>query len=208
MRCLLLPVLLMASAAASAALPPALLRFAEGLRTLEGHFEQQSFDPDGRIRERAEGEVALAAPDRFRWDYRRPYVQTIVADGERIWVHDPELEQVSVRSQKREGQGGPLVWLADPQALEQRFIVEAEPAADGLAWIRLSPRQAEDAQVAEARIGFEGDEIREMQLVDALGQRSVLRFSGWRRNGSLDPERFRFHPPPGVDVVGEDTEDE
>ena len=199
--------LLLISAQLLAAPHPAMERFADGLESLQGRFEQQAFDANGELRERSTGKVALAAPGRFRWDYEDPYPQTIVADGRRIWVYDPELEQVSVRPQAGEQQSSPLAALTDPAELERQFEVSDEGERDGLAWVRLTPRRAEDAQIVEARLGFDGQALREMWLLDSLQQRSVLRFSEWQRNGSLDASLFRFVPPEGVDVVGDAGEE-
>jgi outer membrane lipoprotein carrier protein len=118
-------------------------------------------------------------------------------------VYDPELEQVSVRPQAGEQQSSPLAALTDPEELERQFEVTDEGERDGLAWVRLKPRRAEDAQIVEARLGFDGQALREMWLLDSLQQRSVLRFSDWQRNGALDASLFRFVPPEGVDVVGD-----
>jgi outer membrane lipoprotein carrier protein len=195
--------LLLVSAPLLAAPPAAVARFADGLESLQGRFEQQAFDANGELRERSSGTVALAAPGRFRWDYEDPYPQTIVADGVRIWVYDPELEQVSVRAQAGEQQSSPLAALTDPLELERQFVVSDEGERGGLAWVRLIPRKAEEAQIVEARLGFDGQALREMRLLDSLQQRSVLRFSDWDRNGTLEASLFRFVPPEGVDVVGD-----
>lgn len=198
----LLVFLLLIATPLCAAPPDAVLRFAEELKNLQGRFEQQAFAAGGELREQASGRVALAAPGRFRWDYEDPYPQTIIADGVRIWVYDPELEQVSVRGQADE-QGNPLAALTDPAELERQFELLDEGEQDGLVWVRLTPRRAEEAQIIEARLGFDGAALREMHLLDALQQRSVLRFVDWQRNIDLDPALFRFVIPEGVDVVGD-----
>lgn len=204
---LLIALSALAAPLALAAPPEALLAFTRDLQTLEGRFEQQAFDANGRVRERSEGAVAMAAPRQFRWDYVLPYPQAIIADGTRLWVYDPELEQVSVRLQAQEEQSNPLAALIDPAILEAQFEVERLPDADGLVWLKLVPRKLDDAPISEARIGLAQGELRRMQLVDSLQQRSEFSFSGWQRNGPLPAERFRFVPPPGVDVVGDPGSD-
>ncbi|MCK7592941.1 outer membrane lipoprotein chaperone LolA [Pseudomarimonas salicorniae] len=200
----LLPLcLILLSAPLFAAPPAAVQRFADGLETLDGRFEQRAFDANGQLREQSEGRVALAAPRQFRWDYEDPYPQTIVADGTRVWVYDPELEQASVRMQAHEEQSSPLAALIDPAELERQFEVTEEGERDGLTWVRLVPRKTEDAQITEARLAFAEGELRAMYLLDSLQQRSELRFSGWKRNTGLDAKLFRFIPPEGVDVVGD-----
>lgn len=183
--------------------PPALLAFTRGLETLDGRFEQQAYDADGRLRETSEGRVALAAPRQFRWDYESPFPQTIIADGTRLWIYDPELEQVSVRMQAQEEQSSPLAALIDPEVLNQQFEVTQLPGSDGLEWLQLRPRKTEDAPISEARIGLADGQLRRMELIDSLQQRSVLSFSSWQRNTPLPADLFRFVPPDGVDVVGD-----
>lgn len=204
----LLLVLTLALSAPLHAAPPAVIeRFGQGLETLEGRFEQRALDADGGLRERSEGRVALAVPRQFRWDYESPFPQTIIADGTRLWIYDPELEQVSVRKQAHEEQSSPLAALIDPTELERQFEVSDEGERDGLHWVRLVPRNTEDAQIAEARLGFAQGELRAMHLLDSLQQRSELMFADWKRNAGLEAGLFRFVPPAGVDVVGDPGSD-
>lgn len=190
--------------AAAAESPRATLAaFSDGLRTLEGRFEQQVFAADGSLREESRGRVALAAPRQFRWDYEAPLPQTIVADGNHIWIHDPDLEQVTVRRQSHEEQSSPLAALIDPAELDRQFEVGEGGEADGLRWVTLTPRQSEDAPFSACRIALADGELKRMEMRDSLGQLSVLSFEGWVRNGPLEPQRFRFVPPAGTDVVGE-----
>lgn len=189
-----------------AAAPAPLARFSAGLTGLDGRFEQRVFDADGNLTEETRGRVALSAPRQFRWEYEAPFPQTIVADGDHVWIHDPELEQVQVRIQSHEEQQSPLTVLIDPTELERQFEVAAAPAAGGLEWVVLTPREREDAQFAEARLGFDGQALQRMEMTDPLGQRTRIVFSNWQRNPRFSPDTFRFTPPPGADVVGETAE--
>lgn len=206
-RLIAFATLLGTATAVLAAPPPVVQAFAKDLKTLQGKFEQQAFDADGNLRERSVGQVALATPRQFRWDYESPFPQTIVADGTRLWVYDPDLEQVTVRPQAHEEQSSPLAALIDPGELERQFVVTDEGEREGLHWVRLEPRKADDAGIAGARLGFAADALMQMEIEDSLQQRSVIRFQDWQRNGALDAKRFRFVPPPGVDVVGEQGDD-
>lgn len=180
-----------------------LAALSKGLKGLDGRFEQTLYDLDGRVREASSGRVALSAPRLFRWEYSTPYPQLIVADGEKVWVFDPDLEQVTVRPQGAEEQNSPLAALVDPARLERDFNVREGGDADGLSWLLLSPRDSEQASFSSARLGFRGPTLVRMEVVDTLGQRSELVFSQWKRNPAFDAGTFRFVPPPGVDVVGE-----
>jgi outer membrane lipoprotein carrier protein len=182
----------------------ALERFTSGLTGLQGQFTQQVYDTSGRVRETSSGEVALSAPRLFRWEYEQPYPQLIVADGKRVWVFDPDLDQVTVRPQGEEEQNNPLAALIDPAILERDFTVQEVGSNDALQWLRITPREASDAGFQNARLGFDGDALATMDVIDALGQRTVITFSGWQRNPSFADGTFRFTPPEGVDVVGDD----
>lgn len=182
----------------------ALQRFTSGLTGLQGQFTQQVYDTSGRGRETSSGEVALSAPRLFRWEYTQPYPQLIVADGERVWVFDPDLDQVTVRPQGEEEQNNPLAALIDPAILERDFTVQEVGGSEGLQWLRITPRETSDAGFQNARLGFDDDGLATMDVVDALGQRTVITFSGWQRNPSFAEGTFRFTPPAGVDVVGDD----
>jgi outer membrane lipoprotein carrier protein len=178
--------------------------FTRGLKGLDGQFTQQVFDDNGRVRESSSGRVALAAPRLFRWEYQKPYPQLIVADGTTVWVYDPDLEQVTRRPQGSAEQDSPLAALIDPGRLDRDFLVEDGGSADGLQWLVLRPRQdADDAAFQTARLGLDGSGLVRMEIVDALGQRTQIRFSGWKRNPSFPAATFRYSPPAGVDVVGE-----
>ena len=177
--------------------------FSKGLKGLDGSFEQKLYDLDGRLKETSKGRIALSAPRLFRWEYATPYEQLIVADGEKVWVFDPDLDQVTVRPQGPEEQNSPLAALVDPARLERDFNVREGGDEDGLSWLLLSPRDAEQASFSSARLGFSGQALVRMEVVDTLGQRTELVFSGWKRNPAFDRATFRFVPPAGVDVVGE-----
>ena len=177
--------------------------FTTGLKGLEGRFEQHVFDPNGRQTEHSFGTVELSAPRLFRWEYLKPFPQLIVADGDHVWIHDPDLDQVTVRNQSFEEQGSPLTVLIDPTELERQFVVKDAAAAGGLDWLQLTPRKAEGAPFEKAKLGFGVGGLVRMELFDALGQRTVMDFTGWKRNPTFAAARFHFTPPKGADVIGD-----
>ena len=176
--------------------------FTRGLKGLDSSFSQQVFDPNGRKSDSSAGTVRMSAPRQFRWEYRQPAPQLIVADGDHIWIYDPELEQVTVRQQSLEEQDSPLSVLIDPTELDRQYRVSEGGRAAGLNWLVLAPRKAEDAPFQQARLGFDASGLARMELTDGLGQRTVIGFSGWKRNPTFARGTFRFTPPKGVDVVG------
>lgn len=171
-----------------------------GLESLRAAFRQTVSDSEGRVIERAEGTMALARPGRFRWDYRIPQ-QLIVSDGRTVWFHDVELEQVTIRSAAEALAGTPALLLAGQGELAAEYAISDAGTADGLAWSRLTPRAA-DGDFRELRLGFRGDTLRRMLLLDRLGQITRLDFERIERNPRLDAALFTFVPPAGVDVVG------
>lgn len=194
-----------ASGVAAADPKATLAAFTEGLEGLSGQFQQRVLDSAGTVTEDSQGQIALHVPRQFRWEYESPFPQLIVADGNKIWIYDPDLEQVQVRPQGAEEQHSPLTALLDPAELNRQFVVSDGGEVDGLTWVGLEPR-GEDAPFSRARLGFSGDELQRMEMTDALDQRTLISFSGWQRNPPFDSGLFRFVPPPDVDVIG-DTED-
>jgi len=182
-----------------------LAAFTHNLTGLHGQFNQQVLDENGRIREESSGQVALSIPRLLRWEYLAPYPQLIVADGQSVWVYDPDLEQASRRPQGSAVQDSPLVILTDPGRLERDYDIQEEAPEDGLEWLALSPRQApEDAGFQHAWLGFEQNRLVRMEIQDALGQHTRIAFSQWARNPAFPADTFHFTPPDGIDVIGED----
>ncbi len=191
--------------AAGAAAAQRLAAFLEDTRALRARFVQEVLAEDGTPTERASGTLAVLRPGRFRWDYREPYRQLIVADGERLWIYDEDLAQVTVRPQARALGRTPLQILGAPagRALEG-FAVRELGLRGGLEWVELLPQGGDGAADFERiRVGFAGPRLARMELVDAYGQTVRLRFEAVERNPALAPSLFRFTPPPGVDVVRE-----
>lgn len=180
-----------------------LAAFTRGLKGLQGQFTQQVFDPKGQRKETSRGSVALSAPRLFRWEYVEPYPQLIVADGTHVWVYEPDLQQATRRPQGAEEQNSPLAALVEPARLERDFILVEAGSRDGLDWLELSPRKAEEGGFRSARLGFDDEGLRRMSVVDALGQRTEIEFSGWKRNPGFAKGTFTFVPGEGVDVVGQ-----
>ena len=175
--------------------------FTKGLKGLDGQFTQQVFDARGKQKETSTGRVAVSAPRLFRWEYVKPYPQLIVADGKTVWVYDPDLQQVSKRPQGTEEASSPLAILLDPAKLDRDFIVKDAGTTAGIEWLQLTPKQAE-APFKSAKLGFTKTGLTQMEYVDALGQRTAISFSSWKRNPSFAKGTFVYVPAKGVDVIG------
>jgi outer membrane lipoprotein carrier protein len=205
-RTAILAIALSAAALAHAGPREDFAKYTQGLKGLDGKFEQKVFEANGRMKEDSTGSVALSAPRLFRWEYVKPNPQLIVADGDHVWVYDPDLEQVTVKNQSAEESQSPLYVLIDPTELDRRYVLADAGTSGGLKWISMSPKKkGEDSEFKVAMLGFEGNDLRTMKLTDNLGQRTEIAFSEWKRNPAFAKGTFAFTPPKGVDVVGETT---
>lgn len=176
--------------------------FLQGLDGMQAQFKQILTDRTGRSVEEASGTLAISRPDRFRWDYREPYSQVIVADGTRIWIYDSDLEQVTVRKLDETLSATPAMLLSGRSSLADNFNVTQVQQEGAVDWVRLEPKR-DDTDFKWVRLGFEGALLKYMQLADKLGQTTSLEFSKLERNPPLDPSRFTFTVPPGADVIGD-----
>ncbi|HLI16731.1 MAG TPA: outer membrane lipoprotein chaperone LolA [Rhodanobacteraceae bacterium] len=199
---LLVLSLLAGSAFAATGARARLDAFAKGLHSLRGDFSQTVYDAHGNITGSSHGMLALEAPRLFRWQVTDPYQQLIVADGKKVWVYEPDLQQVTVRDQGSEEAHSPLTVLTDLSQLDTEFKATDAGTRDGLEWLHLVSR-SKDPQFEYAEIGFDAAGPRRMVFVDTLGNRTDIAFSGWERNPSLPPSTFTFVPPKGTDVVGD-----
>ncbi|MCM2313475.1 MAG: outer membrane lipoprotein chaperone LolA [Steroidobacteraceae bacterium] len=172
------------------------------VNTLSASFSQVVRNRDGQIVDKASGTLALSRPDRFRWDYEKPYLQTIVADGKRLWLYDSDLEQVTVRALEQGLGSTPAMLLSGSGKVGDAFTSAGVQRQGDWTWYRLAPKQAgsdfERVSLAFDRKG----ELAAMELGDKLGQVTVIEFGAPRRNVALDQRLFRFEPPPGADVIG------
>jgi len=153
------------------------------------------------------GSFEFQRPGKFRFDYRKPFVQTLVADGQTLWLHDLDLNQVTARKQAQGLGSTPAALLtaaSDLEALKADFLFKAEPDRDGLQWVSATPK-AVDGQIRTVMIGLrttdKGPELAVMDVQDSLGQRSVLAFTAFELNPALTTQTFVFRAPPGVDVI-------
>jgi len=180
--------------------PDRLNAFLENLVTLQARFEQSILDKTHSRAERFQGTFSLKRPGQFRWDYHEPYEQLIVADGDRIWVYDSDLEQVSNRSQEDALRGTPAQLLSDTTPLDANFEVIDLGESQDMDWVELIPRDKE-SQFIRILLAFVGTELRRMEMADQFGQVTRFQFYDSRRNPELPDELFVFVPPAEFDVL-------
>lgn len=174
--------------------------FIEGTQSAQARFTQTVIDRKGRRVQEATGIMQFLRPGRFRWEYEKPYSQLLVGDGQRIWIWDRDLNQVTVRRLDRAITGTPAALLAGSNEIEKAFTVTVQPAQDGLEWIEAVPK-GNESTFASVRLGFAQDVLAAMELNDALGSRTMIRFEDLQRNPKLSLQLFRFTPPKGADVL-------
>ena len=207
MRVTVLASLLLCAAGTAFAADSARARldaFSKGLTSVSGSFEQQVSDANSGKTKTSQGTLSLKAPRQFRWDTTTPYKQLIVADGEKVWIYDPDLEQVTVRAQGTEEAHSPLTVLTDLSQLDHDFTTSEQGEHDGQVWLRLKSKDKEP-QFEYADLGFDPTGLTSMTFKDTFGYSTQIRFSGWQRNAKLGADLFKFTPPKGVDVVGDAT---
>ena len=149
------------------------------------------------------GTFEFSRPNRFRFDYKKPFEQIIVADGQTLWLYDIDLKQVTSRKQAQVLGSTPAALIAsspDLGALKKDFNLEAIAERDGLQWVQATPK-AKDGQLHNVKVGFRGNELAALDILDSFGQRSVISFSKMELNTGIPPDSFQFKPPQGVDVV-------
>ena len=202
LRCLL-PALVLAGAApvAQADSLQQLREFLTHTASARGDFSQSaSKGPGSRGSQASGGTFEFARPGRFRWIYTSPYQQTIVSDGQKLFVYDPDLNQVTVKKLRGAIPSSPASILFGSNDFEHDFQVKSDGERDGIEWVLATPR-SQDSSFERIRIGFRDGLPAAMDLTDSFGQTTTLRFSAIQRNPKIDPAQFRFEPPKGADVL-------
>jgi chaperone LolA len=172
--------------------------FFDGLTTLQADFDQQVTDANDRQMQSSQGHVWIMRPGRFRWDYLTPYKQQLVADGERLWSWDEDLEQVTVQQAGDVLTATPAMLLGGGKPLEEVFSIEEIDTHTVL----LTPK-TDDSNIETLTLVFSGEQLTQIVANDSFGNTTQFSFSNMQRNPQLEPGLFHFVPPPGADVVGD-----
>lgn len=201
MRTMLKALLLWAMAASAGAAGIDTLRaYLKETSSASAAFTQVVYDRSMRKLQETSGTMQFSRPGRIRWAYEKPYEQLIVGDGEKLWVYDKDLNQVTVKAMAQALGGSPAALLAGSNDIEKDFRLVAAGARDGLDWLEAIPRSGEST-FQKVRMGFGKAGLEAMDLTDSFGQTTVVRFSAIVRNPKLAPDLFRFTPPKGADVI-------
>ncbi len=200
MRILL--ILLLLPGVASAAGTDALKTFLGQTQTLKARFAQMVLDKNLKPLQQAQGVMQFSRPGKFRWDYVKPYEQSIVGDGSKLWIYDKDLNQVTVRKLDRALGASPAALLAGSNDLERDYTLSNVGVQNGLDWLEAVPK-SRDSVFERVRMGFGKAGLEAMELRDQFGQVTVITFADVERNPRIPAEVFRFTPPPGADVITE-----
>ncbi len=181
----------------------ALERFSDGLLHLHATFNQTVVDQEGSLMEEGTGDIWVSRPNLFRWAYAGDFPELIIADGERVWLYDESLEQVTVKEQSGLAVNSPLMLLTDLSGLDEQFTVTELGEYQDMQLLELTS-SGSDVEFDRVILGLRNDELAMMALEDAFGMRTEILFDAVRRNPDIEEGLFQFTPPPGVDVIGED----
>ena len=173
--------------------------FIRDVNSGRAQFTQTVTSPDGAKKKTSTGSFEFARPNRFRFAYAKPFEQVIVADGQKVWIFDADLNQASSRKFTSALGATPAALLAGG-SLDKDFALSALPARDGLEWAQATPK-AKDGAFKSVQVGFRGKDLAAVEIVDAFDQRSLLLFSQFAAGVNLPADTFRFTPPAGADVI-------
>ncbi len=230
LRSLLMVAALAAPLAAQADAVEKLKIYVATVHTAQANFIQEVLDSKGKRLQVSSGTMQFSRPGKFRWEYQKPYEEIMVGDGKRFWLYDVDLQQVTVKKLDAALGSSPAALLAGSHEIERDFVlkdVPCEPRPAGgqteitsqvsgagktacareeaaLDWLEAKPK-AKDASFERIRMGFNArSELVVMELYDTFGHVTVLHFSGILRNPKFPPELFKFAPPKGADVLGDE----
>lgn len=176
--------------------------FVRSTQSARAEFTQTVLDKRANATQQASGTMEFSRPGKFRWTYTKPYAQTIVGDGKKLWIYDSELNQVSVKPLDAALGSSPAALLAGSNAIERGFTLNDAGVDDGLEWLEATPK-AKDTSFERIRMGFSSNTLAVMELKDSFGQTTVIRFANLQRNPKIAANSFKFTPPKGADVIGE-----
>ncbi|MBX9810647.1 MAG: outer membrane lipoprotein chaperone LolA [Burkholderiales bacterium] len=168
----------------------------------KARFAQMVLDKNMKTLQQATGIMQFSRPGKFRWEYNKPYEQTIVGDGAKLWIYDKDLNQVTVRKLDRALGSSPAALLAGSNEIDKNYTLTNLGSQEGLDWLQAVPK-TQDTAFERIRLGFGKAGLEAMELRDQFGQVTVIRFADVERNPKLPPETFRFAPPKGADVITE-----
>ncbi|WP_154223471.1 outer membrane lipoprotein chaperone LolA [Marinicella rhabdoformis] len=170
----------------------------DGLSTMRAEFTQFEVNEDNKHGEESHGLVWLKAPSQFRWHYKQPIEQLIIADGHKVWVYDEDLEQVTVK--KQNNQLNPIYVIINKDLSNQHYNIKFETESNGTSWISLTPKKQSE-EVKTVWLALKDKQLSQIKVVNHLDQTMIFEFHDSVKNPKLEDDLFQFSPPEGVDVI-------
>ena len=201
-RAVLLLLLGLVAASAHAGGLEQLKSFLVDAKTIKAAFEQTVADGSGKVIQQSTGSMQLSRPGKFRWEYVKPYRQLVVGDGEKLWLYDPDLNQVTVKKLDKAIGSSPAALLAGDAEIEKNFNLKDGGADKNLNWVEATPKSSEST-FERVRMGFAGSGLSVLELKDNFGQTTVIRFANVQLNSKPAAGDFSFVPPKGADVISD-----
>jgi outer membrane lipoprotein carrier protein len=197
LRAATVAVLSLACASAFATATDELRNFVRTVKSGKSTFTQTVASPNGKQKV-SSGSFEFERPNRFRFVYEKPYAQTVVGDGTKVWIYDPDLNQASSRKLGDALANTPAALIVSND-IDKVFTLADQPSKDGLDWVVATPKQAEGT-VRSLKIGFRNHALAQLEIDDSFGQRSLIVFNAFEPNAKLPTDTFVFTPPKGADV--------
>ena len=173
-----------------------------GTRTLQADVDVLTLDQDGREIQESTAHLVMQKPDHFTWEILSPYPEFMLADGDRIWRLEPDLDQVTVENFSNDVGRTPVLLLnGDSAAIADNYTVSSADMDYGSKTRFILYPKANDSLFERLSLTFAGSALEEMQFEDSLGQKTSLTFSGQVMNADLDPGTFVFRMPEGLEVI-------
>jgi len=172
----------------------------QSVQSLLADLHQTVYNRQGQKTQEVRGRMALQKPNRFRWDYLKPFAQSIVGNGEKVWIYDEDLNQVTVRAFSKMMGNTPAAMLAGGKDMEKYFNLQEGDSKDNLEWVLAKPKLP-DSGFESVALGFRGELLAKMELIDSFGNRTLIEFSNMQRNPKLPSSLFIFKPPVNADVL-------
>lgn len=174
--------------------------FSKATRSARGEFAQRTLKTSGQVTESTSGSFAFSKPGLFRWEVRKPFEQLMVADGDKIYFFDKDLNQVTVRKLSDALGATPAAILFGDSDLAETFTLTESGSRDGQDWIEARPK-SKDAGFEMINIGLRAGKPEAMEVLDAFGRRTVFSFRQLESNPKIAPDQFKFSPPAGAEIV-------
>lgn len=174
------------------------------IHTMKANFTQTIYDNNGKAIQKASGKMALERPGKFRWETKQPIPQLIIANDSKLWIYDPDLEQVTIRKLHLATGDAPALLLSHTDSnIDKDYVVTHDNKAKvGVEWFNLQPK-GNDSNYSQIRLGFFNNQIQQMNLVDHLGHSTQIAFQKTEINSNLSSNLFRFKSQANVDVIDE-----